>query len=253
MNNNSEKKIRSFCVTNLIGKLFSPFNANTVIKNIMNAPDFNTSKYAGMTSDEIKEKWKQITTDGSKFHKYIECYYKNADENLQNPCEEWNQFIEFDTKIKEKNWIPLSSEWKVELVNELENFVLRGIIDMTYTRETEDGKKELFICDWKRKPVLSEESTSKHAKFGLKQFPDNSLTLYSLQLNMYSYIIRQNISEYSKIFMSIVLFHPTNNKFVEYKVVTIPDETLEYIIQKITSQPSSKKKNLDSAACVPDK
>ena len=65
-------------VTTVIHKLFNEFNAEKIIDNMMKGKNWKTSKYHGMTRDEIKKQWKDNGESASKLgtamHKAIEDY-----------------------------------------------------------------------------------------------------------------------------------------------------------------------------------
>jgi hypothetical protein len=44
-------------VTTVIGKLFEPFDADTIIDKMINSVNWPKSKYFGMTKESIKKQW----------------------------------------------------------------------------------------------------------------------------------------------------------------------------------------------------
>jgi coenzyme F420-reducing hydrogenase beta subunit len=52
-------------VTTWIHSLFDQFNADRVITGMMNGKNWKTSKYFGMTSDEIKKQWNDTAKESS--------------------------------------------------------------------------------------------------------------------------------------------------------------------------------------------
>jgi len=209
-------------VTTILKKLFEPFNSDAVIENMMNGKNWESSKYFGMTKTEIKNIWKkdgcEAAKAGTKLHEDIEKYY-NQEEYL-NDSVEFKYFMNF---VKENsNLKPYRTEWMVWD----EEHLISGSIDMVF--EKEDGT--LMIYDWKRCKNITKnshfETYSKHKD--LQHIPDLNYWHYSLQLNLYKYILE---SKYDKKVseLKLVCLHPVHNNFIIYDVPELKEE-IEFIL-----------------------
>ena len=78
-------KTKFISTTTFIHTLFAPFDADLVITNMMNGKKWSSSKYYGMTREEIKREWankaRQSSSDGTGLHQYVELFM-NQSSNL---------------------------------------------------------------------------------------------------------------------------------------------------------------------------
>ena len=220
-------------VTKIIHSLFEQFDADKVIAKMMKGRNWNPSNiYWGKTPDEIKDGWTfkglLASTAGTKMHNQIETFMNNATllkgyshEDLLEayvpvePVEkEWEHFIRFVTKTLTLK--PYRSEWMV--FNE--DYKISGCIDMVY--ENEDGT--LSIYDWKRcKDIIKKNNFNKSSTI-LDHIPDTNFWHYSLQLNLYKYILE---SKYDKKVTQLFLvrLHPESSNYELIEVPVLQNET----------------------------
>ena len=207
------KKKRGYTsVTTFIHSLFYPFNPNYVIDKMMKSPNWTESEYYNMTKDEIKSQWKKNGNEaaiaGTKMHADIEKYYNK--EPFENDSVEFSYFMDFE---KINPYKPYRTEWCIYD----EELKFSGSIDIVYT-DTEDN---LVLGDWKRcKKIEKQNKWNKFSKNKLiKTVPDLNFWHYSLQLNLYKYIIEKNYNKtVSKMFL--ICLHPENfnQSFLKYDV-----------------------------------
>jgi ATP-dependent exoDNAse (exonuclease V) beta subunit len=194
-------------VTTWVHHLFSDFDAEAVVNNIMKSKkmiDDPTYKYYGKTKQEILDGWNKNRDDsaskGTQMHYDIECYYNDWD--VTNDSPEYSYFIQFRTDYP--NLKPYRTEWVV-YYDELK---LSGSIDMVFQDEN-DGK--FYIYDWKRcKEIPHEGFNGKCAKEScIQHLPDSKFWHYSLQLNTYRRFLedKYNIPIEG---MYLVCMHPDN-------------------------------------------
>ena len=151
---------------------FEYFDADKIIKNMMNSSKWTNKKYYGKTPNEIKQIWdnnrNQAASAGIQIHYDIECYYNNCPNN--NESIEYGYFKNFLLKFPELK--PYRTEWKVFH----EDLKLAGSIDMVF--ENENGN--LLIYDWKRcKKIVKTNGFNKFAKNDLIQhIPDTNYWRY---------------------------------------------------------------------------
>ena len=253
-------------VTTIIHENFTGFDADKIISTMMTGKNWKKgNKYWGMSECDIKESWKKNGDEQSKLgtnlHYEIECFMniemkeggdlsgaegdsingstgsntvsythqdllsiyeyeiKNNIITADDKGDEWNYFLKY---LKDTYWYkPYRTEWKIYH----EELKIAGSIDMVY--ENSDGT--LSIYDWKRAKEIQKYNIYKKYSVGecLKNVPDTNFYHYSLQLNLYKYILE---SKYNKKIKDLYLvrLHP-NNKNKTYDLIECKDMTNEII------------------------
>lgn len=196
---------------------FSPFDADTVITNMMNSPKWPNNKYYGKTADEIKTLWennrKEASVAGTKLHLDIEYYYNKLPVN--NDSIEYKYFMNFLRDFPHLK--PYRTEWMI-WDKELR---FAGSIDMVF--ENPDGT--LLIYDWKRSKGI--DKSTRYMKFShtecISHIPDTNFWHYCLQLNTYKAILEKN---YGKTIsgMALVCLHPNKNNYQLIPVLNLQTE-----------------------------
>jgi len=225
-------------VTTVIAEFFPVFNPDNVIKKMKsNKASWRKNKLYGMTDDEIKETWKlagqDASNEGSRLHEDIEKYYNY--ERTMNDSIEFQFFLNFQ---KENQLNMYRTEWSIYN----EDISIAGTIDGAALtgRKDKDGKIEIVLYDWKRTKQIQRNNCYSYSTFPeLKHLNDNNYTKYSLQLNMYRYILESKYDQYVVKDMYLVCFHP-NNKNNDYLLYSVPklDKEIEIIVNHF------KKKNI---------
>ena len=194
-------------VTTIIKSLFNDFNEKEILERL--------SLKNNKSVEDIKKDWDEqreiAIREGVKLHQDIELCIN--DENFENTSVEFDYFRNF---VKDHYYLePFRTEWKIFD----ENSKIAGTIDMCYRNS--DGSLEIY--DWKRcKSIVKENKYKKYAKVDfLKNFDDTNYNHYSLQLNMYKYILETKY-KYKVNNLFIVCFHP-NNKNCNYLLYQVPD------------------------------
>ena len=197
---------------------FYPFNADLIIDRMMNSKNWPSSKYFGMSKEEIKKQWDdkrdQAAAAGTKMHYDIECFYNNMD--IQNDSIEYGYFKEFYDQYKHLE--AYRTEWMI-YDKELQ---LAGSIDMIFMNQ--DGDLEIY--DWKRcREIKKSNSWSKAKTPCISHLEDCNFWHYSLQLNTYKAIIEKNYGK-KVVNMCLVCMHPENeNKsFLRFEVPDLSKE-----------------------------
>ena len=214
--------------TKLIHSHFPEFNSNLIIQNMRNSKNWSKSKYFGMSDLQIKNIWdnnKHIAAEaGTLLHNDIEKYYNNIP--VDNQSIEFSQFLEYYSQFSHLK--PYRTEW---LIYD-EELKIAGAIDMVY--ENTDGSLE--IRDWKRvKQIYRNKQFEDYSSTpSLSHIPNLNFWHYSLQLNLYKYILQKN---YNKIVnkLYLVVFHPSISQF---QLIEIPDlkEEIDEILKIRFSQ-----------------
>jgi hypothetical protein len=214
-------------VTKFVHSYFPCFNAKKAIKAIRNSVKHQqpSSEYYGKTDEQIEQGWKangaEASKAGTKMHKSIENFYNKLD--YDNDSIEFKYFLDFHEKVAKNKLIPYRTEWEI-FDSKLR---LAGSIDMIYKRR---GKEEYVIYDWKRCKNICDYNKYETAFKPLEQLPNCNKWQYSLQLNMYKYMLEQNYG--IKIHSMILLcLHPIND---DYILIPVPDltEEIELIVEE---------------------
>lgn len=231
----NEKVLTS--VTTVISEFFPVFDADTVIQKMkQNKASWKKNKLYGMTDNEIKEMWKiageDASKEGSRLHEDIERYYNY--ERTMNDSIEFQFFLNFQ---KENQLKMFRTEWSI--FNE--DVSIAGTIDgcALTGRKDKDNKIEVDLYDWKRTKQIQRTNSYTCTFPDLTHLHDNNYTKYSLQLNMYRYILESKYDQYIVRNMYLVCFHP-NNKNNDYLLYSVPklDKEIEIIVNHF------KKKNI---------
>ena len=195
---------------------FEKFNADNIIKKMMNSRNWENSKYFGMSKNNIKFKWekegKEASEAGTKMHYDIECFYNKI--NVSNDSTEFKYFLNFHND--NKNLKPYRTEWMI-YDKELK---LAGSIDMIFIND--DGS--LSICDWKRsKEIRKTNKWQSSTTECINHLEDCNFNHYSLQLNTYKYILENNYDEVISD-MYLLCLHPINDNYLKIKVPDLSKE-----------------------------
>lgn len=208
--------------TGFIHAFFGHFDADGTIKKMMMSPKWRTSPYYGMTAEQIKAKWnengKTASEAGTAMHLAIEQYFNDA-AHLIPPevmaTREWAYFMAFWNKYKEE-LEPFRTEWEVYI----EEIKLAGSIDGIF-RSKKDGS--ILIYDWKRSKEIKMENNFQSGLGPLAHLPDCNYWHYSLQLNIYRYIL-ENYYGCRVSDMYLVILHPDQQSFKRMRLNRMDDE-----------------------------
>ena len=214
-------------ITTFLHNFFPHFDADAVIKNMMRSKKWPESKWFGMTPKAIKAAWNEngrlASEAGTAMHLGIEMVMNGAEAVVPAETKEsvewkyfWNYWRE-DSKI----WEPWRTEWEVWD----EDLKLAGSIDMIY-RNRIDGT--FAVYDWKRSKEIKMENSFQSGYGPVSHFPDTNYWHYTLQLNLYRWLLEKHygvvISE-----MALIVLHPDNGNYKRYKLNRLDDEIEEII------------------------
>ena len=210
-------------VTTLIHQNFPHFDADLIITKMMRGKNWPTSKYFGMNQEEIKKLWedngKEASGLGTTMHKSIEDFIESQVsgvpfESNGMKTKEFSFFLQFwkDFKESNPNFQPYRTEW---LVYDIEKLI-SGSIDMTFANE----KGEIAILDWKRSKEIKKSNPFGKGLGVLSHMDDCNFSHYSLQLNIYRYLLEKNYGK-KVVAMYLLIFHPDNDNG-SYKFFEVP-------------------------------
>lgn len=215
-----DEKPVGISVTSIVHKYFGKFDADLIISRMMRGKNWASSKYFGMTSDEIKKMWSDAGNDathhGTIMHKAIEYFYNDqvVEDEKDTRTPEYTQFEKFhdDHRYKLK---PYRTEWMV--FNEEHD--IAGSIDMVFENLDDNT---LSIYDWKRSKEIKTTNYSKGVGV-MKSFADCNYVQYSLQLNIYKYILEKKYDKFIRD-MFLVVMHPNQTAYMKYEVLDLQQE-----------------------------
>lgn len=187
--------------TKFIHSFFDEFDPNSIILKIVQSAKYkNDSSYAyyNMSPEDIKKRWDDGRNAGTYLHKDIEDFYNGS--TVENDSIEFKQFLKFD---KDHSHMEIfRTEWCIFI----DMLRLTGSIDAVF--KNEDGT--FTLVDWKRSKEINKTSfNNKTGKYPLNHVPDCNFFHYSLQLNLYKYILEKFYKCKIKDMILIVL-HPKN-------------------------------------------
>jgi hypothetical protein len=229
--------------TGFLHNFFGHFDADATIAKMMASPKWFASKYYGMTADAIKKQWSDkgaaSSAAGTRMHLDIEHFYnalpaawvqakgkhvndvetgllcmREADSWDPAAGAEWDYFCDYQRRHGYQ-FEPFRTEW---LVFDEEHKVA-GSIDMVYMKP--DGT--LAIYDWKRIEELKTENRFQSGLGPVEHLPDTNYWHYSLQLNVYRYILQKHYG-YVVSELALVVLHPNNSSWRVAKLNFMDDE-----------------------------
>lgn len=208
-------------VTTLVHHYFEKFDADAIIDKMMKGRNWKKSKYFGKTKDEIKKEWADngldATTQGTRLHKAIEDVYNaiKVDKEVTETSE-YQQFLQFYEDHREKV-TAYRTEW--EVFDEEAN--LAGSIDMVF-KNIEDDTYSIY--DWKRtKEIKKDGFAGKTGKYPMHNYQDCNFTHYSLQLNIYKYILEKYYGLKIRD-MFLICMHPNYITYEKHQTLDLQEE-----------------------------
>lgn len=205
-------------VTTLIHRFFPHFNADLVISKITSNPK---SVYFGMDSQEVKNQWNHATELGSQLHEQIEVFFDQLAQfdttflHLCAPSVEFGYFLDFYRDCVVGKLKPFRTEMYIFD----EDIRVCGSIDMLFC---DPDNRNVYIYDWKRCKDIKKSNPFEKGLRCLSHLDNCNFNTYSLQLNMYKYILSKY--DLTVVGMALVVLHPNHSG---YKVIEVPDMQAE--------------------------
>ena len=215
--------------TGFIHEFFGHFDPKAIIiKMRKNPAKWATSKYFGKTDEEIIKEWndngKTASEAGTAMHLAIEQFLHGAPEQIIPEIFdsiEWKYFKKFWTDCGD-DLEPYRSEWEVWTSSDIK---LCGSIDMVFRRRS-DGK--FVIYDWKRSKEIKTENKFGSGLSPLEHLPDTNYWHYTLQLNVYKWILEKYYGlEVADLYL--VILHPDNTSYRRMRLNILEDEVEDMI------------------------
>ena len=210
-------------VTSLIHAFAPPFDAEKMADKIASKKCSLQSrkKYENMTKEMILDKWKadgeSSSSLGTALHRDIELYFNGVPNN--NCSVEYSYFESFLKSGLLDNLTAYRTEWSVYD----EDLDLAGQIDMLFYDSSADS---FVIYDWKRSKEISFTNKFKDDKYlyePLGNLDNCNFSTYSLQLNIYRYILQKNYG-ITVSGMYLLILHPNYSEYYRIQVPVLEEE-----------------------------
>lgn len=206
-------------VTTTIKKFFNAFDADKVLNKLTRFGVFE-KKYPGKTIEQVKREWNEngrtASARGTRLHQYIEFFFNGID----TPYEEYldldievNMFYDFAAQLA-PNMTPYRTEWYI--FDEVHK--LAGSIDMIFRVDPADARR-VAIYDWKCSKEIKYSNKYEKSKSPIAHLEDCNYNHYSLQLNLYKYILEKRYG-LVVVEMMLVIIH---RNFSSFNLVAVKD------------------------------
>ena len=222
--------------TGFVHEFFGHFDAKKIIAKMKKGANWATSKYYGRSDEEIMKEWsdngKQASSAGTAMHFAIEQFMHGAVNEIDPAVmdtPEWRYFVKFWRDCGH-DLEPYRSEWEVftdsiDAVSGERKIKLCGSIDMVYRRKS-DGK--FVIYDWKRSKEIKSDNPFGSGLAPLDHLPDTNYWHYTLQLNVYKWILEQYYGlEVADLYL--VILHPDQPSYRRMRLNILTDEVEDMI------------------------
>lgn len=214
--------------TKFIHSFFPHFDPVAIIQKMKKGPKWLQSKYYGRTDKDIMDEWnnngKIASEAGTAMHLAIEQFLHGSSELISDDMittPEWKFFQQFwdncGTDLE-----PYRMEWEVWTDPTIK---LTGSIDGVFKRKS-DGK--IVIYDWKRSKEIKSDSPFGSGYAPLDHLPDTNYWHYTLQLNVYRWIL-QTYYNLEVADLYLVILHPDNKSYKRMRLNILEEEIHEMI------------------------
>ena len=215
--------------TKFLHEFFGHFDAKSMIKKMMASPTWPQNKWykPGITAEEIEAEWnrngREASSAGTAMHLAIE-QFLNGSEHVILPhikeTPEWRYFMNFWAEHG-ADLEPYRTEWEVWSADHK----LAGSIDMVFRRKS-DGK--FLIYDWKRSKDIKTDNKFQVGLGPLSHLPDCNYWHYSLQLNVYRWVL-ENLYGLVIADMYLLILHPDNGNYRRMRLNRMDQEVKDML------------------------
>jgi len=214
-------------VTSLVHQFEEPFDADAIIKKMrkgsrwhLKLKDYTKPNGEVMDDDEIKAKWEKnrnvASSRGTLMHWHIEMFFNGA--KIFGPFSvEFKYFLKFyEDFMLPRGLEAVRTEFSVFHTG----LVCAGQLDLLARYK---GTESYVILDWKRSKEICRSNRYQSLKVPLGHLDQTNLNTYSIQLNLYRYILQ---TEYDlKVDeLYLVVLHQNNECPVVLRVAIMDDE-----------------------------
>ena len=197
-------------VTTFLSEFFQPFDAKTIAK--YKAKSCKAKGLPGKTPQYWLRRWKESAEHGSRVHKYIEQHLNYEPVNLDelDAIDElkYKQAINYLCSLPYYDTNPHIIPEKIVIAPSLG---LAGTVDLII--KTPDG---IHLVDWKTNEKIDNIAyMGRKCKDPVSHLPDCKYSKYTLQLQLYAFILEQL---YGEKVLSCTLVHLTESGYTPYEI-----------------------------------
>lgn len=215
------KILKLVSVTQFIQYFFNEFSSSKAIKQIRKSPNYIQSKYFGVSDSEIMKQWldikKEAIDKGINMHRDIEKFFNK--ELCIHEMKHINHFSEWYNDIGQ-HIEPYRTEWKIYD----EDIKIAGCIDFV----SKNNDETFDIYDWKRSKRINLTNIWEKGLYVCNILDNCNYNHYSIQLNMYKYILENKYDKKIKN-MYLVILHPNNDNYVLMKINDMSEQIKKMI------------------------
>jgi hypothetical protein len=208
-------------VTTVIKHFFSEFDPQDAVMKMEKSGNLQR-KHPGKTAEQVKNMWLEsgrvASEMGTNFHALIEDFYNGVEsdpEIKKSMYKEYQLFQNFHKDTKDK-LEPYLFEWRVFD----EEHLIAGSIDAVFRRRSDGG---YVIIDWKRSKEIKLENQFGDVKHPISWMQDSNFYKYSLQLNLYKFVLEKNYNIKIEE-LALAVFYPTMKKYLFIKLPFLSQE-----------------------------
>ncbi len=200
-------------VTTFIKRFFPKFDTEQVAKDV--------GAQRGVCPNELKREWKAKSTqsilDGNLIHEYAEYLFGNGEivtssnERTENLMQ---QLHNVGFELINQDYVPVETE-KIIFSADLG---FSGTIDLLMLKKEplKDVKNVILIIDFKTSENITVCNPFQNAFKPINHLEDANLTHYSLQLNLYEYILKSEKYYGEDVVFKKIIIHLTETDYVPY-------------------------------------
>ena len=234
-------------VSTIVHEYFTPFDSITQATKMTQRSDFKTSPrylqyqpiYSQELSDErlvelIVSRWQEHGKEqaelGTKLHHYIEQHANGLVVEEGDISPEQGLYHAYYKKQQARGMIPYRTEWMLWD----EDLRVAGCIDMIYYNPV---TQTYHMVDWKRSREIKKTGFGRFGQNECAHLPDCNYSHYSLQLNMYKYLLAKH---YDIVIadMCIVVLHPNNTEALELPIKDMQNLVHTMLTSRLTTHRS---------------
>ena len=202
-------------VTTVIGQYFKPFDAKAIAR--VKAATARKNGTEGPYPDYWISKWRDDADHGTRVHNAIEKWLTTWQTTDFLDARDKSKFTQAQKFLNKNDYKVVLPEYRVVAPN----IELAGTVDLI-VRNEEDGT--ISLIDWKTNKAISKSGfKGERVREPLSHLEACSLTKYSLQLQLYAWIL-ENV--YAESVRDLKLVHLSPTKYVEYDIPVNYDDVL---------------------------
>jgi hypothetical protein len=244
-------------VSQFYSQFFHEFDNIGIASKMISREDFFTNdryqEYWGMVNEEtsmeenidtIVKHWKDYgdlqSSLGTSMHREIELWCNSSDVKMELIDPACQHFLKLHQDLKDKN----QSVFRTEMMMFDDDSKICGCADVIFIDDDEltnenilewqknTRKLKVHLGDWKRSKKIEKCGYGKTGIEPCNTLPSANYYKYSLQLNLYRYILEKNYN-FEVLDMTIYVFHPNNDCYLDFVVTDYQELVMKMIDKRI--------------------